>query len=159
MTGNNSITLARSLETPWCDRRATMPSRRFSSTVRSAKICRPSGTNAMPIRATSSDERLANDWPRKRTSPCVHPTMRMIAASNRRLACAVRTDHADDLARMDREAHVEQRRNRAVAARTGCGARAMPGRSRRGRSSEIGLGHSRDGCGSRPGVPSAKVIP
>ena len=52
-----------SLERPSRERRPASPSRRFSSTVSSAKIRRPSGTSATPARATASGSGPRSELP------------------------------------------------------------------------------------------------
>ena len=47
----------------------TPPIRKFSSTVRSTKIRRRSGTRARPARNSSSGERPLTSWPSKSTLP------------------------------------------------------------------------------------------
>src|SRR5262245_32481905 len=56
---------------PPASRRVKAPSRRFSSTVRSMNVPRPSGACAMPSLTMSSVARPSIRWPAKRTSPVV----------------------------------------------------------------------------------------
>ena len=88
---------------PFARGRAASPSRRFSSTVSSAKSRRPSGTSAIPLRAIDSGERPRSDSlaeadlaPADRDEP--HDRVQ-----RRRLPRAVRADEPDDLARRDAE--------------------------------------------------------
>ena len=74
-------TSARSLSASAERGRAASPSRRFSSTVSSAKRRLPSGTSAIPVRAIASGARPRSDSPAKRTSPPRTRTRPMIACS------------------------------------------------------------------------------
>src|SRR5947208_1027295 len=62
-------------------RRAARPRRRFSSTVKSPKIRRPSGTRAMPARAIDSAERRRSGWPCRLISPRCAGSRPMTACS------------------------------------------------------------------------------
>ena len=80
-TGNSSYTLRNTASwPPRRPRRAASPRRKFSSTVSSAKIRRPSGTSATPSRATSSGRRPSSETSPSRTSPLAGATP-MIACS------------------------------------------------------------------------------
>ena len=61
--------------------RPASPRRRFSSTVSSPKMRRPSGTSAMPRRATSSGRRPTSERPSSSTSPPAIGAEPMIACS------------------------------------------------------------------------------
>ena len=61
--------------------RPARPSLRFSSTLSSAKMRRPSGTSATPARATCSGRRPTRERPCNRTSPAAAGTRPMIACS------------------------------------------------------------------------------
>src|SRR6185437_2503647 len=78
-TGNSVWIQSRSLATPFDSRRPTSPSRRFSRTDRLEKMCRPSGTSAMPERAMSSERIPRIERPPISTSPALGVTAPMIA--------------------------------------------------------------------------------
>ena len=96
-------------------RRPARPSRRFSSTLSSAKIRRPSGTSAIPRGLCPPAVGRRRDSPSRRTSPARWPDESHDCVQRRRLSRAVRTDQADDLATVDleREARVRRRLRRA----------------------------------------------
>ena len=79
-------------------RRPARPSRRFSSTVSSAKMRRPSGTSATPLRATSSGARPRATLRRAGSPPPRAADDSHDRVQGRRLAGAVRPDQPDDLA-------------------------------------------------------------
>ena len=82
-------------------RRAVAPSSRFSDTVRLAKICRPSGTSAMPCATTSSSAIPPSDLPANVIVPAAGVNDPGNGGNQRGLAGAVRADDADDLALVD----------------------------------------------------------
>ena len=61
--------------------RPARPSRRFSSTVKSPKILRPSGTRATPARAIDSGDRPVIERPSRRMSPSWAGSAPMTACS------------------------------------------------------------------------------
>ncbi len=70
--GKISYTKARSfLDSHFCQRRERgyAPRRKFSSTLKEAKICRPSGTWEIPRRTILCGSRLAMSFPKYRISP------------------------------------------------------------------------------------------
>ena len=106
-------------------RRVYAPSRRFSATVSSASVPRPSGTCAIPSRAIASGERPAMLLPAKR-DPAAAPDRARDRAQRRRLAGAVRAEDRDDLALVDRERDAVQRRAPARSGPRRPRARAAP---------------------------------
>jgi hypothetical protein len=84
-------------------RRAKAPSSRFSRTVSSGKMPRPSGTSAMPASTISCGGSASRSLPSNVTRARLRLDSPAIALSKRRLAGAVRTEHHDDLARLDVE--------------------------------------------------------
>ena len=99
------------LRRPRRSRRPASPSRRFSSTVSSAKIRRPSGTSATPLRATPPGVRPTSDAPASRISPARGRDEAHDRVQRRRLAGAVRPDQPDDLA----APHLERQMPRTAA--------------------------------------------
>ena len=70
-TGKSAATRARSSSAPSRGRRPTSPSLRFSSTVSSGKMCRPSGTSATPERTIASGAQPGERTARVQDLPAV----------------------------------------------------------------------------------------
>ncbi len=97
-------------------RPAVPPSARFSATVSVAKMCRPSGTRAMPRRAIVLGPRVRRARrPRYETLAAGERDEADDRCQRRRLAGAVRADETDDLALVDLEVEVLDRGRAAVA--------------------------------------------
>ena len=96
-------------------RRPMPASTRFSCTVRSAKMCRPSMQCARPSRATSCAASDVMSGPRNVMRPAVAGIMPLGDARGRRLAGAVGAEQGHDLAVVHVEADVGERLEAAVA--------------------------------------------
>ncbi len=102
--GKWSSTRSKSSATACRSFRMSEPIRMFSSTVSCEKTCRPSGTKEMPSRAICSGEagnRFAGERDARHRLPRAGD-----GHHGGRLAGAVRTDDADELALADREADI-----------------------------------------------------